>query len=77
MRTEPMAYESNLTNSAAASGQSRIAAFFLDLGARVERYRAYTKTLRELNALSNRELDDLGLSRSEITRIARQAAHGM
>jgi uncharacterized protein YjiS (DUF1127 family) len=34
----------------------------------------FLQTYRELQALSNRELDDLGLPRSEIRRIARDAA---
>ena len=34
----------------------------------------YVRTLNELSALSNRELDDLGISRHDIPRIAREAA---
>ena len=37
--------------------------------------RIYRTTLRELSALSNRELADLGLHRSELKRIAWEAAH--
>jgi uncharacterized protein YjiS (DUF1127 family) len=36
----------------------------------------YRQTLRELNALSNRDLGDLGISRSMITRLAHEAAWG-
>ncbi|WP_434802266.1 DUF1127 domain-containing protein [Paracoccus sediminicola] len=36
----------------------------------------YRQTVAELNSLSNRELDDLGLNRSMITRIATEAAWG-
>lgn len=35
----------------------------------------YRKTITELNALSNRELHDLGLNRSMITDIARNAVY--
>lgn len=40
------------------------------------RYRVYRRTLSELNALSGRELDDLGIARSMITRLALEAAYG-
>lgn len=38
------------------------------------KYRVYATTLRELDALSNRELADLGLHRSELKRVAFEAA---
>lgn len=42
----------------------------------IERRRVYNRTLRELRALSNRELADLGLDRAMITRVAAEAAYG-
>ncbi|WP_223274754.1 DUF1127 domain-containing protein [Tateyamaria sp. syn59] len=36
--------------------------------------RVYRTTLNELNALSNRELADLGLHRSELKRVAWESA---
>lgn len=39
------------------------------------RYQLYRQTVNELSALSGRELADLGLSRSEIKRVAYQAAY--
>lgn len=39
-------------------------------------YRLYRQTLDELDALSDRELADLGISRLNITTIARDAAYG-
>lgn len=36
----------------------------------------YRQTVRELNALTTRDLDDLGISRSMITRLAHEAAWG-
>lgn len=36
----------------------------------------YRQTVAELSSLSNRELDDLGIHRSMITRIATEAAWG-
>lgn len=42
---------------------------------RRETQRVYYTTLAELDALSNRELADLGLHRSELKRVAWNAAH--
>ncbi|CAM5399353.1 hypothetical protein MAUB1S_06796 [Mycolicibacterium aubagnense] len=36
-------------------------------------WRRYTQTVRELSRLNNRELDDLGISRSDIEKVARAA----
>ena len=38
-------------------------------------YRAYHRTVAELSALRDRELADLGILRSDITKIARQSAY--
>ena len=45
------------------------------LGQRFARYRLYRRTLSELASMSNRELADLGLHRSEIRRVAYHAAY--
>ena len=37
-------------------------------------WRRYRETLSELGRLSNRELSDLGISRSDIPHVARKAA---
>ena len=42
---------------------------------RFSRYKMYRRTLNELSALSDRELADLGLSRSGLRRLAYQAAY--
>ena len=49
---------------------------FSTLAERRARNRVYRATLDELYGLSNRELADLGLHRSELKRIAWEAAHG-
>ncbi len=36
---------------------------------------AYRRTVRELQQLSDRELDDLGIARRDIPAIARRAVH--
>lgn len=42
----------------------------------MQRRRIFNQTARELNALSSRDLADLGIHRSMITRIALEAAYG-
>jgi uncharacterized protein YjiS (DUF1127 family) len=45
-----------------------------DLINRFQRWRRYRTTVRELQNLSTRELNDLGLGRGDINRVARQAS---
>ncbi len=42
----------------------------------VARRKLYLRTLEELRSLSDRDLSDLGMSRSMITEVAREAAYG-
>ncbi|UZD91724.1 DUF1127 domain-containing protein [Cognatishimia activa] len=49
---------------------------FAALMTRFELYRAYRRTVKELSELSNRELADLGLSRSGIRGTAIEAVYG-
>lgn len=44
------------------------------LGAWLEEQRAYRKTVAELERMDDRELADIGMSRVDIRRIAREAA---
>lgn len=53
-----------------------VAAMIEGLRARFAQYRVYRATLNELRELSNRELADLGLSRSMLKGIALEAAYG-
>ena len=41
---------------------------------RYRRWRRYRDTFRELNSLTTRELDDLGITRYDIGRVAREAS---
>lgn len=50
--------------------------FFDRLKDQIARRRIYKRTHAELSALSTRELDDLGISRSMITRLSHEAAYG-
>jgi uncharacterized protein YjiS (DUF1127 family) len=43
------------------------------LKSRISNWKRYNRTVAELNALSNRELADLGIVRADIGQIARQA----
>jgi len=44
------------------------------LKSRITTWKRYNRTVTELQALTNRELADLGISRADIVRIAREAA---
>ena len=45
----------------------------MDIIGKFNDWRSYRRTVRELSVLSNRELQDLGISRSDIQFIARRA----
>ena len=45
----------------------------MDLIRNYRNWRRYRATVNELSRLSNRELNDIGLSRSEIPSVARRA----
>lgn len=45
----------------------------MDVIGTIKNWRSYRKTVAELGALSNRELDDLGIHRSEIPYIAKRS----
>ena len=47
---------------------------FTRISSALKRHNAYTRTRRELSMLSDRELNDLGISRSDIKNVARHGA---
>jgi uncharacterized protein YjiS (DUF1127 family) len=53
---------------------ARLSDAFDTLVTHYQKRRVYRQTLNGLEALSNRELADLGLHRSELRRVAREAA---
>jgi uncharacterized protein YjiS (DUF1127 family) len=53
---------------------SRLGALVASLGHRWATYQTYRHTCDELEMLSDRELNDIGISRWDIRRIAREAA---
>lgn len=54
----------------------RVSALFKAFGEARAQRKVYRETAKELNALSTRDLADLGISRAEIPFIAREAAYG-
>lgn len=54
----------------------RIAGMFQALSEAYARHKVYRQTLGELQGLSARELNDLGINRAMITRVAIEAAYG-
>jgi uncharacterized protein YjiS (DUF1127 family) len=55
---------------------ARLSGFFARFSAALADYRAYVATYDELAALSDRELDDLGVSRHNIRDVARESVYG-
>ena len=48
----------------------------MDLRGSYNRWRRYRRAVNELSGLSNRELDDLGIARGDIRRVAREGRRG-
>lgn len=70
-----MAYA--ITTLAGPHGLSdRLAGLVAAVRTSLAQRRVYRQTLRELRSLNSRELADLGIHRSMITRIAMEAAYG-
>lgn len=61
---------------AVASLADSVVAFVRDLADASARRAAYRATVKELRALGDRELDDLGLSRWDIDAVARRSVYG-
>lgn len=70
-----MAYV-NSSRAASYGIADRAAAIVKSIRVGLERRRVFKQTVRELQALSNRELADLGIHRTMITRVANEAAYG-
>lgn len=68
-----MAYVSNIAVSKTAPNAIR--GWFATLSQRFADNRLYARTLRELESLNDRELADLGLSRSSLRDVAYQAVY--
>jgi uncharacterized protein YjiS (DUF1127 family) len=68
-----MAYV-NTTSATTTSFFARIGTAFDALATRYKQHRLYRETFDGLSALSNRELNDLGLNRYDLRRISWEAA---
>lgn len=66
----------NITLPANIPFADRLSGFRVNLADKLAKRKVYLTTLRELQSLSNRDLADLGLSRSSIKGIALEAAYG-
>jgi uncharacterized protein YjiS (DUF1127 family) len=66
----------NTTQTARGGLLARIALLKDGVATALQQRRIYTRTVAELNALSDRELGDLGISRLSIPEIAHEAAYG-
>lgn len=72
-----MAYVNTTRVEVSSNGlRGRLAALWADFAARRASAKLYRQTVEELSALSNRDLADLGLNRSDINTIAHEAAYG-
>ena len=70
-----MAYV-NASRVGAVGLVDRAAGMIRSIRVGLERRRVFKQTVRELQSLSNRELADLGIHRTMITRVATEAAYG-
>ncbi len=70
-----MAYV-NATRSSQISLLSRVLAATSGITAALRQRQVYLATLRELNTLSDRDLNDLGIHREMVSEIAYEAAYG-
>ncbi len=70
-----MAYV-NSSRAASFSLADRISGVIALTKANLARRAVYNQTVRELNALTDRELADLGIARADIYAVSREAAYG-
>lgn len=49
----------------------------MDIRKTFKKWTAYQQTIRELAALDTRQLNDLGITRSDISRVARDHANSL
>lgn len=70
-----MAYVTGNRNTSLTLG-NRLGEIFKDMSAAYSAWCVYHRTLRELQGLTNRELNDLGLNPTMLRGIAHEAAYG-
>lgn len=75
-RSEAIMATVNSTRVSSFGLADRLAAFFAATKAAAAQRAVYARTVSELNALTDRELTDLGIARIMIQDVARAAAYG-
>lgn len=77
LKGHTMAAIAHIHNAAAATGfAGRLSAAIQRMQENRARRAIYRQTVRELNALTDRDLTDLGISRSMVGHLAHEAAWG-
>lgn len=71
-----MAAAANITALAGHGLRGRLSAMLQQMQENRARRAVYNQTLSELKTLTDRDLSDLGIARSMITRVAYEAAYG-
>lgn len=75
-KTRPMAYVSSNRTTTTLGLSSRLAEIAKDIADAWHAYSVYRQTLSELQGLSHRELNDIGINPSMLHSIALEAAYG-
>jgi uncharacterized protein YjiS (DUF1127 family) len=70
-----MAYV-NTTTTLTPGFTARVTRGFEALATRIRQRRLYRETFNSLNALTNRELNDLGLNRGDLHRVSWDSSRG-
>lgn len=70
-----MAYISNISAVKSGALGLRLRNWTASIGQRLADHRMYVRTFRELEALSDRDLADMGLTRASLPEIARGAVY--
>ncbi|MEH6521817.1 DUF1127 domain-containing protein [Sulfitobacter sp.] len=65
------------TNVAVSAQPSRIAAFFDAIALKMRQRKVYNQTFNELSTMTSRDLADLGLSRGDFRRLAKESAEAV
>ncbi len=71
-----MAYANDIRSHAGFSFTDRLSGLVRSVAEARAKRAIYVRTLRELEALSTRDLTDLGIARAMIPQLAREAAYG-
>lgn len=72
-----MAFATDIRAAGTAGIQDKFIATFKGLMERAAQHKMYRTTFDELNALSDRDLTDLGLNRSMIKGVALESSHNV